>query len=61
MKPEPLRAVGISGHRHLPGLVVLAASDPRDGGMNEGLVLEEAQMFPAAPPRVKDRLVRSAA
>ena len=29
--------------------------------MDEGLVLEEAQMFPTAPPRIVNRLVRPAA
>jgi hypothetical protein len=53
VKPDPLR--------HLPGLAALATGDTRDGGMDEGLVLEEPQMLPTAPPRIVNRPVRRAA
>jgi len=46
------------GNRDLSGLPTLAASDAGHGGMDEGLVLEEAQVFPRPRPRVVNRLIR---
>jgi hypothetical protein len=45
----------------LPGLAARATGDTGSLGMNEGLVLEETQMFPAAGARVVDRLIGCAA
>lgn len=46
------------GNRHLSGLPALAAGDARYGGMDKGLVLEKAQVFPGPRPRVVHRLIR---
>ena len=49
------------GNRDLPGLAACATGNAGNRGVDESLVLEEAQMFPGPGPRVVDRLIGRAA
>ena len=49
------------GNRDLPGLAACATGNAWNRGVDESLVLEEAQMFPRPGPRVMDRLISRAA